>query len=230
MRNARKSLESFHGTGYALVDTEVQIHGDLALVYYVATYDYRNPDGRAGTIPLRSVDIYRREKNGWNQAGSHITVIPSAGSWGEGKNEDDVQAARSGADQPRTLSATEQRELFETREKLWRAWFANDTEQLQSILPEELIAIDAGVEAWADRSESLNRSAEFAAGKGRLVRLEFPRTQIQVYGDVVILYTAYLVETEKGGERSTASGRGTEIFERRAGRWLNTGWHLDDGS
>jgi len=86
MRNARKSLESFHGTAYELLDTEVQIYGDLALVYYVATYDYRNPDGSAGTIPLRSVDIYRREKNGWNQAGSHITVIPSAGSWGEGKH------------------------------------------------------------------------------------------------------------------------------------------------
>ena len=98
MRNARKSLESFHGTGYELLDTEVQVYGDLALVYYVATYDYRDPDGESGTIPLRSLDIYRRDKDGWNQAGSHITVIPSAGSWGEGKHDDAGQAAGSGAE------------------------------------------------------------------------------------------------------------------------------------
>ena len=82
MKNADSSLERFHGTGYELRDTEVQIHGDIALVYYVADYDYRErKTGETGTIPLRALDVYRREADGWNQCGSHITPIPSQPSW-----------------------------------------------------------------------------------------------------------------------------------------------------
>ena len=83
MKNAETSLEHFRGTGYEILDSEVQLFGDLALVYYVARYDYRDKDEREGSIPLRAIDIYRRENGEWNQAGSHITVIPSGGSWGE---------------------------------------------------------------------------------------------------------------------------------------------------
>ncbi len=83
MKNADASLGHFRGTGYEILDSEIQIFGDLALVFYVARYDYRDMDGKEGSIPLRSIDIYRREKGEWNQAGSHITVIPSGGSWGE---------------------------------------------------------------------------------------------------------------------------------------------------
>lgn len=84
MINADLSLENFHGTGYELLDTEIQIHGDLGLVFYVARYDYANPDGESGSIPLRSLDLYRRSDQQWVQFGSHITVIPSGGAWGEG--------------------------------------------------------------------------------------------------------------------------------------------------
>ncbi len=84
MANAEKSLQNLRGVGYELLDTEGQIYGDIALVYYVARYDYRGPDGSEGSIPLRSVDVYRREHGGWNQAGSHIAVIPRGGHWGEG--------------------------------------------------------------------------------------------------------------------------------------------------
>lgn len=83
MVNAEKSLQNLDGTGYEILDTEVQIHGDIALVYYVARYDYRDKSGQSGSLPLRSVDIYRRENGEWNQAGSHIGVIPNAGNWGE---------------------------------------------------------------------------------------------------------------------------------------------------
>jgi ketosteroid isomerase-like protein len=83
MVNAEKSLQNFRGVGYELLDTEVQIHGDVAFVYYVARYDYRERDGGEGSIHLRSVDIYRRENAGWNQAGSHIAVVPRGGHWGE---------------------------------------------------------------------------------------------------------------------------------------------------
>ena len=85
MANAEKSLQHFRGTGYELIDTEIQLYGDIALVYYVARYDYAAEDGQTGAVPLRSIDIYRRDGADWIQAGSHITVIPSSGAWGEGE-------------------------------------------------------------------------------------------------------------------------------------------------
>ncbi len=39
MINVDKSLNTLHGRGYELLDTEVQIYGDMAIVYYVARYD-----------------------------------------------------------------------------------------------------------------------------------------------------------------------------------------------
>lgn len=83
MVNADKSLQSLNGLGYELLDTEVQIYGDIALVYYVARYDYRDNTGHQGSLPLRSIDVYRRENGEWNQAGSHIGVIPHGGNWGD---------------------------------------------------------------------------------------------------------------------------------------------------
>ena len=83
MVNAEKSLEHFDGTGHELLDTEVQIHGDIGIVYYIARYDYRDGDGKDGSLLLRSIDIYRRDPGGWIQIGSHITPLPSGGAWGE---------------------------------------------------------------------------------------------------------------------------------------------------
>jgi len=85
MANAERSLEAFHGTGYELFDTEVQLYGDLALVYYVARYDYVDAKGVAGSLGLRSLDVYRRENDEWIQCGSHITPLPEGGAWGEGE-------------------------------------------------------------------------------------------------------------------------------------------------
>jgi ketosteroid isomerase-like protein len=79
-----RSLQSFHGTGYELLDSEVQLHGDLGIVYFTAKYDYRDGDGKQRSLPLRSMDIYRKEDGEWIQTGSHITPIPSGGTWGEG--------------------------------------------------------------------------------------------------------------------------------------------------
>ena len=94
MINAERSLESFRGTAYEIHDTEVQIHGDIALVFYVATYRYAGVGAdvevdveKDGAIPLRSVDVFRREDGDWKQSASHIAVIPSAGKWGEGAGQ-----------------------------------------------------------------------------------------------------------------------------------------------
>jgi len=62
-----------------------------------------------------------------------------------------------------------------------------------------------------------------------LVSIEFPRTDIQVYGNVAIIYTTYRYELDVKGVRSTTSGQATEMFVRRNGAFVNVGWHLDKG-
>jgi ketosteroid isomerase-like protein len=84
MANAERSLAAFRGTGYELLDAEVQLFGEVALVYYIARYDYLDTDGKPGSLGLRALDVYRRERGEWIQCGSHITPLPAGGAWGEG--------------------------------------------------------------------------------------------------------------------------------------------------
>ncbi len=121
------------------------------------------------------------------------------------------------------------KELLAAREAVWRAWYGNDRAKLEAVIPEETVAINPAEEKWHDRAEILASAREFAERGGKLLRLEYLRTEIQLYGDVAILYTTYLVEVESKGERETVNGRGTEIFIRRNGIWVNSGWHLDSG-
>jgi len=63
----------------------------------------------------------------------------------------------------------------------------------------------------------------------KLVKLEFPTTEIQVYGSTVIMYSDYIYEIENKGRVQKSSGRATEIFVIRNNTFENVGWHLDDG-
>jgi ketosteroid isomerase-like protein len=120
-------------------------------------------------------------------------------------------------------------DLLGTREAVWRSWFAGDQARLRQLLPEEVLAINNGEETWQHLDAILSGAGDFHARGRRLVRLEFPRTEIQVYGDVAVLYSLYSFETDGDGGRQTASGRATEILVRRGDRWVNPGWHMDSG-
>jgi ketosteroid isomerase-like protein len=119
--------------------------------------------------------------------------------------------------------------LLHVRETVWRAWFAGDTKTLEEVIPRESIVMSAGEEKWKNQADVLHGAAEFHANGGKLVRLEFPRTEVQHFGDVAIVWSQYLAETETNGKRSLDSGRITEIFVRRNGQWTNPGWHADAG-
>jgi ketosteroid isomerase-like protein len=121
----------------------------------------------------------------------------------------------------------ERTELLGVRESVWRAWFANDTKSLEQLVPSDTIVISAGEEKWKDQASVLQGAAKFQASGGKLLRLEFPRTEIQRFGDVAVTYSQYVYETEQGGKRSQTSGRVTEIFVLRNGKWTNPGWHTD---
>jgi hypothetical protein len=118
-------------------------------------------------------------------------------------------------------------ELLKVREEVWRAWFVNDTKTLDALVPPDTIVISSGEEKWKNQSDILQSAARFQANGGKLIRLEFPRTEIQRFGDVAITYSQYLYETEVDGKRSLTSGRVTEIFVLRHGKWTNPGWHTD---
>ena len=124
----------------------------------------------------------------------------------------------------------DQSDLLKARELVWRAWFAGDTQTLRDLLPPETIAISSGSKHWDTQPEIIKSAAGFRAQGGRLLRLEFKDTRIQRFGDVAMLYTHYLYETQVKSKRSVTSGRVTEIFVFRNGKWLNPGWHTDNES
>jgi ketosteroid isomerase-like protein len=75
MGAAEQALQSFRGRRYEIVDCEIQLHGDVAIVFYLAHYGIESDSGES-ELALRSVDIYRRDAAGWNQCGSNICVVP----------------------------------------------------------------------------------------------------------------------------------------------------------
>jgi ketosteroid isomerase-like protein len=117
--------------------------------------------------------------------------------------------------------------ILRCRETVWRAWFANDSKTLAELVPAEAIAISPSEDQWQTQADILRGANEFQAQGGKLVRLEFPRTRIQRYGDVAFVYSQFLLETETSGKRSLATGRATEVFVLRNGHWINPGWHTD---
>ena len=124
--------------------------------------------------------------------------------------------------------AATQREILTIREQAWRTWFANDRAGFERVVPDELIALGWDGGPWGDHKQTLADMADFATSGMQLTALEFPRNVFQRYGDAVILYTRFrLVLTDREGGAHETTGRGTEIFVRRNGRWIHTGWHLD---
>jgi hypothetical protein len=203
--------------GYEMLEDDVLFYGDMALVPYVAAMDVEVGGNRLGLRPkLRVLDVYAKQDGEWIQVASNTARHP------------DTEAALRQLPSPVTPALREQ--ILTDRENVWRAWFVNDKERLELLIPNETVAINAGEEQWGHKEDILASSADFVEKGGKLVDLQFPRTEIQLYGDVAILYTTYSMTTEVDGQVQTASGRATEIFVRRGGRWVNPGWHLDSES
>lgn len=203
--------------GYRFEDFDLLFYGDVGLVSYIADVDIARGENPRETYKTkyRSIDIYAKREGHWTQVASHLNTHP------------DILEARS--QEPQAVSPAAREEILARREAVWRAYFANDRPKLEELVPEDTVAINAGEEVWHDRTSVLAGAADFAASGASLVRLEFPRTEIRVYGDTIILYTSYSYELETEGKRDTYSGRGTEVFVNRRGRLVNVGWHLDSG-
>jgi hypothetical protein len=117
--------------------------------------------------------------------------------------------------------------LLAARESAWRMFFAGDVQGLGDMLPAEFIGIGMNEAPFAGRAKTLEDARAFREKGGRLVRLAFPDTQAQRFGDVVVLYGRFELVLESGGAERTMRGRLTEVFVRRGGKWVHPGWHLD---
>ena len=131
--------------------------------------------------------------------------------------------------QSTALDAKSRADLLATRELAWRAWFSGDNKTLEAMLPAEFVGVGWGGGPWNSKAESIAASQEFAKNGGKLHTLDFPKTEIQVYGNTVLVYTTYVYETEIKGQRAISSGRATEMFVRRGDDLVNVGWHMDAG-
>lgn len=201
-------------TGYKMREFDMIFHGDAAFVAFVAEVESKTPAGPFKRT-LRITDFYTKQNGAWIQTGSDTDLHPESSA-----EQNQVL---------RTLSESQKKKLLDAREAVWRAYFAGDRATLEKLLPEELLTIEAWSGDWGNRQQVLDGSARFAAGGGKLVRLEFPKTEIQVYGYTAVVYSNYVYEIEQDGKRSVNSGRVTEVFVNRNGTWVNPSWHMDSG-
>lgn len=118
-------------------------------------------------------------------------------------------------------------ELLQVRRSVWLAWFNDDTATLERLVTPETVVMSAGDPQWKHQQEVLVEASEFHNSGGKLVRLEFPRTEVQHFGDVAIVWSDYVLELQQQGKSSVSKGRVTEIFVRKDGRWTNPGWHTE---
>jgi ketosteroid isomerase-like protein len=118
-------------------------------------------------------------------------------------------------------------QLFKVRDSVWRAWFSNDVKTLHALVPPNSIVISGGEQNWKHQAEVFQSAADFKSGGNKLIHLEFPHTDIQYFGNVAIVWSEYLVETESQGKHAVSTGRADEIFVFRKGQWVNPGWHTD---
>ena len=200
---------------YKMREFDMIFKGDAAFVCFVADVESNTPNGPFHRA-LRISDFYTKQNGQWIQNGSDTALHQES-------VEEQLQALRPLGDQMK-------KRLLDAREAVWRAFFAGDRSTLEKLIPEETITIEAGnSNTWSNRQTILDGSAEFAKSGGKLLKLEFPKTAIQVYGYTAVVYSNYAYEVEAGGEHINRSGRITEVFVLRKGQWVNPGWHMDSG-
>jgi len=197
---------------YKMREFDMIFKGDAAFVCFVADVESITPNGPFHRT-LRISDFYTKLDGKWIQNGSDTALH--------------AESVEAQFQTPRRLPAEMKKNLLDAREAVWRAYFAGDRAALEKLIPEDTIAIEAQDNNWSNREMILEGSAQFAKGGGKLVKLEFPKTEIQVYGFTAVVYSNYTYELEVGNLRVNNSGRVTEVFVLRNGKWVNPGWHMD---
>lgn len=212
--NQQDPKQPYGMKSYKFREFDMIFKGDAAFVCFVADVDSNTPNGPFQRA-LRICDFYTKNDGKWIQSGSYTANHPES---------IEQQMAT-----PRQLGDQMKKRLLDAREAVWRAFFAGDRAALEKALPAETRAIEAGDDVWSNREQVLANSVDFAKNGGKLIKLEFPKTEIQMYGSTAVLYSTYTYELEVGGQHINRSGRVTEVFVLQDGQWINPGWHMDSG-
>ena len=216
---------------YKMREFDMIFKGDAAFVCFVSDIESITPNGHF-LRALRICDFYTKQTGQWIQSGSDTAL-----------HQESLEEQLA---LPRPLPEQMKKRLLDAREAVWRAYFAGDRATLEKLIPEETIAIEAGHNNWSNRQTILAGSAQFAKSGGKLIKLDFPKTEIQVYGLTALVYSDFAYELEAGsqsrsggqagagqsgtrGQRITQSGRVTDVFVLRKGQRVNPGWHMDSG-
>lgn len=213
---ARRASAADPASTFKIGDFDVHFYSpDLAVANFLLDFGRQSGGQFTTGTRYRILDVYARRDGKWNQAASHTVIDPT---W----------RAEQQQSQPAILPPPVRAQLLTAREAVWRAYFTNDQRQLDTLVPADAIVLEGPLDAPFVRKTDILQAAQQGAQRGhKLVRLEFPQTEIQVYGSTAIIYTTYLYELETPqGQRVTTTGRATEIFVRRNGAWVNPGWHL----
>lgn len=198
--------------GFTIPDFDVHlITPDVGVANFLLDFGNKTKDGFATTNRLRIMDVFAKRNGKWIQVASNTVVDPG---W---------RASRMSTNA--VLNDRVRQQILDSREAVWRAWFGNDRAKLDQLIPDEALALESG-NAWENKEAILAGAKQFADSGAKLTKLEFPRTEIQMYGNTMILFTNYRFETEKDGKTSTSSGNAIETFVRRDNRLVNTGWIL----
>jgi ketosteroid isomerase-like protein len=201
--------------GFKVFDFDVHFYGpELAVACFMVDFGQKSGSDILTGTRYRIMDVYAKRNGHWNQAASHTVIDPA---W-----------RAQQMSMPATLPPQIRQQLLDAREAVWRAYFTNDQAQLDKLVPADTIVLEGPLEKPFVKKADILESAKQGAQRGnKLVRLEFPQTEMQIYGNTAIIYTTYLYELESPqGERRTSTGRATEIFVRRQGAWVNPGWHM----
>ena len=206
--NSPYGMKSFKFREFDLI-----FKGDAAFVCFTAEVESQTPRGPYQRV-LEICDFYTKNNGQWIQSGSDTH-----------RHQETVQAELAA---PVQLGEQLKQRLLDAREAVWRAYFTNDQATLAKLVPAETIVLgNSPQQPFVRQAEILQSAKDLNAAGMKLRQLEFPQTEMQVYGNTAILYTTYRYELEnKQGERHLTTGRATEIFVYRNGAWVNPGWHL----
>src|ERR1700761_7878934 len=128
------------------------------------------------------------KRSGMDMVMAGVMALVTAGAWAQAPTAADAK-------------------LMQARELVWRAWFAGDVKTLEDLLPANTISISSGDHEWHKRDAILREAKEFHDQGGKLTRLEFPKTEIQHFGDVAVIYSEYVLEMDAGGKHTVSAGR-----------------------
>lgn len=199
---------------YKFREFDMIFKGDAAFVCFVSDVESNWP-GAPAHRALRICDFYTKDDGKWIQSGSDTAL-----------HQESLEAQLAS---PRQLGEQMKKKLLDAREAVWRSWFSGDGATLAKLVPKDTITIEAGQNNWSNQQSILEASEQFVKSGGKLAKLEFPKTEIQVYGMTAIVYSNYAYEIEMNGQKINQAGRVTEIFVLRDGQWVNPGWHMDSG-